>query len=94
MVEESLWEDNPDELVLVHAGLNKSTQRQLYISTYENSDLWSISVVPSIMTRDKACRLIALAEEKLSDKKMKVPKFEIVSAGAYSEIARLLGYKI
>lgn len=94
MTQVSLWDNNLDEKVFVLAGILKSTQRQLYISTYEDCDDWSISVVPSIMTRDKATRLIQIAKDSLEKKKRKIPEFEIVPATKFPEIARLLGYKI
>lgn len=86
-----LWKE--PEQVLVKAGINKATNRQLWISTYDDCDDWSISVVPSIMSLEKAHRLVELATKTLNDKKNKVPQFEIVGVEGYPEIARILGHK-
>ena len=89
-MEVDLWEE--PQLVFVLAGKNKASERQLFLSTFDDCDLWSISVVPSVMSLEKAHRLIGLATTKLSDKKVKVPEFEIVPIGTFPELARVLGY--
>jgi hypothetical protein len=81
-----LW-DNPVEQdsgeYVVIAGINKKTDRQLYLSTYEDCDDWSISIVPSIMTYSRATKMVNKATKELeNNKKLELrwgkPEFKIV----------------
>lgn len=54
-------------LYVVLAGINKATERQLYLSTFVDCDDWNISVVPSVMTRERALQMIEKAEKFIED---------------------------
>ena len=83
---------------LVLAGINKRTERQLYLSTYNDCDEWSISVVPSAMSYARAHYMIAKAKQDIEaktkpDKSPQYPPFEIVKledCGLDKEIRRIL----
>ena len=64
-----LWEDSPAEsgLYLVLAGVNKRTDRQLYLSTFEDCDEWSISIVPSEMSYRRAVHMMNKAKEEIAN---------------------------
>ena len=74
----NLWEDSPaekskDDLYLVLAGINKRTGMQLYLTTYEDSDEWSISIVPIKMSYDRAVYMMNKARKELeTNKKLKM----------------------
>lgn len=63
-----LWEDSPAHsgTYLVLAGINKRTDRQLYLSTFEDCDEWSISVVPGNMSYERATYMMNKAKEDLA----------------------------
>jgi dihydrofolate reductase len=42
------------KLFVILAGVSKATGRQLYVSTFEDCDEWHISVVPSVLTMQRA----------------------------------------
>lgn len=96
-----LWEDSPQcsGEYLVLAGINKKTDRQLYLSSFDDCNKWSISVVPYIFTLERATKMVnkAIKEiEKKNERKkiIEVPTFEIVSVWDCQqgqEIRRLLG---
>lgn len=69
---------------VVLAGINKRTDRQLYLSTYTDCDEWSISVVPSVMSYDRAQHMITKAKQDIeaktkTGKTPQCPTFEIIS---------------
>ena len=58
---------------VVLAGMNKKTDRQLYLSTYEDCDEWSISIVPSVMSYSRATKMMDKATKELeNNKKLKL----------------------
>lgn len=54
-------------LYVVTAGINKATERQLFLSTFEDCDDWSISVVPSIMNKSRATKMMEKAQQFIND---------------------------
>ena len=52
---------NLSDLYVITAGINHLTDRQLYLSAFEDSDKWSISVVPFIVNKARALKLIEKA---------------------------------
>ena len=64
-----LWEDSsgPSDKYLVLAGINKRTERQLYLSTYNDCDNWSISIVPSEMSYKRATYMMNKAKEEIAN---------------------------
>lgn len=54
-------------LYVVTAGVNKATERQLFLSTFEDCDDWSISVVPSIMNKSRATKMLEKAQQFIND---------------------------
>ena len=71
-----LWDNSTDTATkeyVVLAGINKKTGRQLYLSTYEDCDEWSISIVPSIMSYNRATKMMNKAAKELeNNKKLKL----------------------
>lgn len=62
--------DKPKDLsnlYVITAGINKATERQLFVSTFEDSDEWSISVVPFIMNKARAVKLLEKAQQYVND---------------------------
>ena len=55
------------DLYLITAGTNKSG-RQLYVSTYIDCNDWSISIVPTPMTKAKALKTIERVKKELREK--------------------------
>jgi hypothetical protein len=80
-----LW-DKPEEQsgeFVVLAGINKRTDRQLYLFTYNDCNEWAISIVPSIMTCARATNMMNKALKDLSkNEKLRrrygEPNFKIV----------------
>lgn len=84
-----LTEANPTKFVqpdgddgrryVIKAKINKATGRQMYLSGWDDSDDWNISVVPYVASKAKCEYLIALAKEKIevaaSEKKQFLRKF-------------------
>lgn len=54
-------------LYVVTAGINKATEKQLFLSTFEDCDDWSISVVPSIMNKSRATKMMEKAQQFIND---------------------------
>lgn len=54
-------------LYVVTAGINNSTGRQLFLSTFEDCDDWSISVVPSVMNKARALKMMEKAQQHIYD---------------------------
>lgn len=52
---------------LITAGTNKSG-RQLYVSTYTDCDAWSISIVPTPMSKERALKTIERVKKELREK--------------------------
>lgn len=77
---------NPEGDYVVTAGIAKNTERQLFLSTWRDSDAWSISVVPTTLTYERCEYMIHKATEEIIEKaksdKIKrepnIPPFEIV----------------
>lgn len=89
-----LW-DNPTDAIaegyVVLAGINKKTDRQLYLSTYEDCDEWSISIVPSVMSYSRATKMMNKAAMELkNNKKLKLRygehEFTIVPADVKNSV--------
>lgn len=55
------------KLYVVTAGINKATERQMFLSTYEDCDDWSISVVPSVMNKARALKMMEKAQQYIND---------------------------
>lgn len=55
------------KLYVITAGINKATERQLFVSTYEDSDDWSISVVPTVMDKARASKLMEKVQQYVND---------------------------
>lgn len=55
------------KLYVITAGVNKATDRQLFLSTFEDCDDWSISVVPTVMDRSRASKLMEKAQQFIND---------------------------
>lgn len=55
------------KLYVITAGINKNTERQLFVSTFEDSDEWTISVVPTIMNKARASKLMEKAQQYVND---------------------------
>lgn len=71
------------DLYVITAGINHLTERQLYLSTFEDSDKWSISVVPCIINKARALKLIEkvnnFIEEHPKQYKFRRPTFALES---------------
>jgi hypothetical protein len=52
---------------VVTAGTHRFTGRQMFLSTFDIGKEWSISVVPSIMSIDRAQKMMSIAEEYVAD---------------------------
>ena len=61
-------ETTPKGNFVILAGINKRTERQLYLSTFNDCDEWSISVVPSAMSYSRAQYMIAKAKQDIEAK--------------------------
>jgi hypothetical protein len=62
--------DKPKDLsnlYVITAGINKATERQMFVSSFEDSDKWSISVVPFVMNKDDALKLMEKAQQFIND---------------------------
>lgn len=55
------------KLYVITAGINKATERQLFVSTFEDCDEWSISVVPTVMDKARASKLMEKAQQYVND---------------------------
>ena len=55
------------KLYVITAGINKATERQLFVTTYEDCDEWSISVVPTVMDKARALKLMEKAQQYVND---------------------------
>lgn len=85
-----LWDEPVDAHpgdYFVLAGINKRTGRQLYLFTYKDCNDWSISVVPSAMSYDRAVKMTNKATKELeNNKKLKMRygehEFTIIPADA------------
>lgn len=55
------------DLYVVTAGINKATERQLFLSTFDDCDDWIISVVPSIMNKSRALKMMEKAQQFIND---------------------------
>ena len=55
------------DLYVITAGINKATGRQLFVSTFEDSDEWNISVVPFVMNKARASELMEKAQQFVND---------------------------
>lgn len=88
----------PEGHFLVLAGINRKTGRQMYLSTFEDCDEWSISIVPSAMSYTRAHYMIAKAKQDIEakteqGKSPQYPPFEIVNlkdSGLTQEVRRIL----
>ena len=54
-------------LYVVTAGINKATERQMFLSTFEDCDDWSISVVPFVMDKVRALKMMEKAQQYIND---------------------------
>lgn len=52
---------NLSDLYVITAGINHQTGRELYLSAFDDSDKWSISVVPYIVNKARALKLVEKA---------------------------------
>lgn len=59
--------DDLSSLYVVTAGINKATERQLFLSTFEDCDDWNISVVPTIMNKSRALQMMEKAQQFIND---------------------------
>lgn len=90
-----LWDTNIEEApkipegdFYVLAGINKRTNRQLYLSTFEDCDDWMVTVVPTKMSYTRAQYMIAKAKQDIevktkSNEECKYPPFEIISVESH-----------
>ena len=77
---------NPEGDYVVTAGIARATERQLFLSTWRDSDTWSICVVPTTLTYERCEYMIQKATEEIIEKAKRVkikqepniPPFEIV----------------
>lgn len=71
------------DLYVITAGINHLTGRQLYLSAFEDSDKWSISVVPYIVNKARALKLIEKANNFIGEHpkqyKLRRPTFALES---------------
>lgn len=88
-------QDVLDDKFVVTAGINSKTGRQLFICTYEDSDEYSITVVPTVMSKQRAHKMIGYVTENIKERakksklkiEPKIPEFEVLPA---SELPILL----
>lgn len=62
--------DKPKDLsnlYVITAGINKATERRLFVATSEDCDDWSISVVPTVMNKARASKLMEKAQQYIND---------------------------
>ena len=62
--------DKPKDLsnlYVITAGINKATERQMFVSSFEDSDKWSISIVPFVMNKADALKLMEKAQQFIND---------------------------
>lgn len=79
---------NPEGPYVVTAGIQKRTERQLFLSTWRDSDDWSVCYVPTTLTYERCEYMINKAIEDITEKAKKskikmeptIPPFEIVLA--------------
>ena len=79
---------NPPGEYVVTTGIQKRTDRQLFLSTWRDSDDWSVCYVPTSLTYERCEYMIKKATEDIIEKAKKskikmeptIPPFEIVLA--------------
>lgn len=87
--------DSGDRKYVVHAYINRSTGKQMYLTSFDDTNKWSISVVPYTFTKGRAEKIIKRAnreieiyrqDSKLNRRYPKELKFEIIEyRDPYSE---------
>lgn len=88
MEKTSLWDEtvqeNNDKKFIIKAYINKRTNRQMYLSGWDDCYDFNISAVPYATTKERCEKIIKRATTKLTEEKLKrYPKdmkFEIVEA--------------
>lgn len=55
------------KLYVIAAGINTATERRLFVSTFDDSDEWSISVVPTVMDKARASKLMEKVQQYVND---------------------------
>lgn len=60
-------EINTEKKYVIKAYINKSTNRQMYLSGWDDSDDWMITVVPYEASMDRCKHLISKAEKQIEE---------------------------